>query len=161
LLTRLLLDRMAPASRIINVASRAHYRGTIDLERIESPQARYSATAAYAQSKLANVLHTFALARRLGPRSVTANCLHPGIVATNLLPRWLALLKPLVTQATFGPERGARTTLYLALSDEVAQITGRYFDENQTMQPASALASEYRLQEDLWTASERWTGSTG
>jgi NAD(P)-dependent dehydrogenase (short-subunit alcohol dehydrogenase family) len=159
LLTHSLMDRMSAGSRIINVASRAHYRGSLDLERIREPRARYSATAAYAQSKLANVMHTFALARRLTSRPVTANCLHPGIVATNLLPRWLRILKPLVTRVTFGPERGARTTLYLALSDEVSQISGRYFDERQAVQPPSSLANEVRLQEALWSASEKWTRS--
>jgi NAD(P)-dependent dehydrogenase (short-subunit alcohol dehydrogenase family) len=165
LLTQLLLDRLSAGSRIINVASRAHYRGSLDLERIRAPRARYSATGAYARSKLANVLHTFALARRLASRPllpggpVTANCLHPGIVATHLLPRWLRILKPLVTRATFGTERGARTTLYLALSKDVSEISGRYFDEHQAVQPASSLANEVRLQEDLWTASEDWTRS--
>jgi NAD(P)-dependent dehydrogenase (short-subunit alcohol dehydrogenase family) len=160
LLTRLLLDRMSLGGRIINVASRAHYRGSLDLARIRAPRARYSATAAYAQSKLANVLHTFALARRLAGGPATANCLHPGIVATHLLPYWLRILKPLVTRTTFGPERGARTTLYLALADEVSRISGRYFDEHQAVQPASSLANEVRLQEDLWTASEDWTRSS-
>lgn len=157
LLTELLRDRMSAAGRIITVASRAHYRGSLDLQRIEAPRGRYSPTAAYAQSKLANVLHTFALARRLAGSSVTANCLHPGIVATNLLPRWLRLLKPLVTRATFGPERGARTTLHLALSGEAAQVSGRYFDEHQSVQAAAPTANDVALQEALWTASERWT----
>jgi len=160
LLTQLLRDRMAAGGRIINVASRAHYGGRLDLDGIQSPRGRYSATAAYAQSKLANVLHTFALARRLGGGSVTANCLHPGVVATHLLPRWLRILKPLMTRVTFTPERGARTTLYLALSNEVAGVTGRYFDEHQRVQPASALANDLPLQERLWTASERWTRSS-
>lgn len=160
LLTHLLLDRMSPGGRIINVASRAHYGGSLDLAHIRAPRARYRATAAYAQSKLANVLHTFALARRLAGGPVTANCLHPGIVATHLLPHWLRILKPLVTRTTFGPERGARTTLYLALSNDVSQISGRYFDEHQAVQPASSLANEVRLQEDLWTASEDWTRSS-
>jgi NAD(P)-dependent dehydrogenase (short-subunit alcohol dehydrogenase family) len=157
LLTELLRDRMSAAGRIITVASRAHYRGSLDLQRIEAPRGRYSPTAAYAQSKLANVLHTFALARRLAGSSVTANCLHPGIVATNLLPRWLRLVKPLVTRATFGRERGARTTLHLALSREVAQVSGRYFDEHQRVQVAAPAANDVALQEALWTASERWT----
>jgi NAD(P)-dependent dehydrogenase (short-subunit alcohol dehydrogenase family) len=159
LLTHLLRDRMSTGGRIINVASRAHYRGIIDLERIQAPRAPYSPTAAYAQSKLANVLHTFALARRLADSPVTANCLHPGIVATNLLPRWLRILKPLLTRVTFGPERGACTTLYLALSKDVTQINGRYFDEHRTAQTASSLANEFRLQETLWAMSERWTCS--
>jgi NAD(P)-dependent dehydrogenase (short-subunit alcohol dehydrogenase family) len=158
LLTGLVLDRMGAGGRIVNVASRAHYRGVMDLEHIDKAQAPYDARAAYARSKLANVMHTFALARRLAGRELTANCLHPGVVATNLLPRWLRVVQRLITRHTFDAVRGARSTLYLALSDEVAAINGRYFDEHQQVQRASALANDPALQELLWTASARWTG---
>ncbi len=158
LLTRLLLDRMADDGRIINVASRAHYRGKLDLAGVADPRARYKGTAAYAQSKLANVMHTFALSRRLAAQSshVTANCLHPGVVATNLLPRWLRLIKPVLSPNIIDAERGARTTLYLALSKDVSGVSGGYFDEHQQEQAASALANDVRMQEALWEASERW-----
>ena len=158
LLTRLLLERMADTGRIVTVSSRAHYPGKLDLTQVNNPGARYNARAAYAQSKLANVLHTFALARRLTGTSITANCLHPGIVATNLLPRWLQVIKPFISHQMFAAERGARTTLYLALSNEVAGVSGRYFDENQAVQPASDAANDVTLQEALWQASERWVG---
>ena len=157
LLTGLLLDRMGAGGRIVNVASRAHYRGVMDLENIDKAQAPYDARAAYARSKLANVLHTFALARRLAGTGVTANCLHPGIVATNLLPRWLRVVQRLITRQTFDAVRGARTTLYLALANEAAAINGRYFDEHQHVQSASALANDPEMQELLWAASARWT----
>jgi NAD(P)-dependent dehydrogenase (short-subunit alcohol dehydrogenase family) len=156
LLTQLLLDRMADDGRVVTVSSRVHYQGKLDLARIADPKARYDSRAAYAQSKLANVLHTFALARRLEATRITVNCLHPGVVATNLLPRWLRLIKPLISPVIFDAERGARTTLYLALSNEVAGVSGRYFDENQTVQPAAAAANDVELQEALWQASERW-----
>lgn len=156
LLTRLLLDRLAPDSRIVTVSSRAHYQGTLNLAQVTNPRARYGARAAYAQSKLANVLHTFALARRLAATGITVNCLHPGIVATNLLPRWLQIVKPLISHQTFDAERGARTTLHLALSSDVAGVSGRYFDENQAVQPAADAANDVALQEALWEASERW-----
>ncbi len=156
LLTRLLLDRLAGNGRIINVASRAHYPGKLDLAQVANPRARYDARAAYSQSKLANVLHAFALARRLSATGITANCLHPGVVATNLLPRWLRIIKPLITPVTFDAERGARTTLYLALSNEVAGVSGRYFDEHQAVQPAAEAANDVTLQDALWEASERW-----
>jgi retinol dehydrogenase 12 len=158
LLTSLLLDRMAQDGRIINVASRAHYRGIMDLDHIDTNPAYYSARAAYARSKLANVLHTFALARRLAGSRITANCLHPGIVATNLLPGWLRLAQRMLHRVIFDAARGARTTLYLALADEVGLTSGRYFDEQQRIQPASPLANDPALQESLWTMSERWTG---
>jgi NAD(P)-dependent dehydrogenase (short-subunit alcohol dehydrogenase family) len=162
LLTRLLLEQLADDGRIVTVASRAHYPGTLDLEQITNPRARYGARAAYARSKLANVMHTFALARRLAGTAITVNCLHPGIVATNLLPRWLQIVKPFISHQTFDSERGARTTLFLALSNEVAGVSGRYFDEFQVEKPASATANDVMLQEALWQASERWVaGETG
>jgi NAD(P)-dependent dehydrogenase (short-subunit alcohol dehydrogenase family) len=157
LLTGLLLDRMAAGGRIINVASRAHYRGVMDLENVTASTVHYDPRAAYARSKLANVLHTFALARRLAGSEITANCLHPGIVATHLLPRWVRIAQRLMTRVTFDAVRGARTTLYLALSKDVALTSGRYFDEHQRIRPASPLADDPALQERLWTASARWT----
>jgi NAD(P)-dependent dehydrogenase (short-subunit alcohol dehydrogenase family) len=138
------------------VSSRVHYQGKLDLTRIADPKARYDSRGAYARSKLANAMHTFALARRLAATGVTANCLHPGVVATNLLPRWLRVIKPLISPGMLDAERGARTTLYLALSGEVAGVSGRYFDENQVMQPAAAAANDVSLQEALWQASEGW-----
>jgi retinol dehydrogenase 12 len=156
LLTQLLLDRMSDAGRIITVSSRVHSQGKLDLARIADPKARYDSRGAYARSKLANVLHTFALARRLATSRVTANCLHPGVVATNLLPRWLQIIKPLISPVIFDVERGARTTLHLALSGDLAGVSGRYFDENQAVQPAAAAANDLELQEALWQASERW-----
>lgn len=157
LLTALLLDRIEPGGRIVNVASRAHYRGVMDLEHIDDPQAPYDARAAYARSKLANVMHSFALARRLAGSGVAANCLHPGIVATNLLPRWLRVVQRLIRRQNFDAVRGARSTLYLALSNEAAGLNGCYVDEYQRVRPASAAANDPGMQELLWTASERWT----
>jgi NAD(P)-dependent dehydrogenase (short-subunit alcohol dehydrogenase family) len=157
LLTQMLRDRVRAGGRIINVASRAHFRGRLILDDVRNPRARYRPVAAYDQSKLANVMHCFALARRLAGTGVTANCLHPGVVATHLLPRWLQIIKPWFTPQTLDAERGARTTLYLALSREVAGANGRYFDANQAPQPASEPANDVRLQEVLWSASERFT----
>ena len=159
LLTQLLLERLADNARIVTVSSRVHYQGKLNLARITDPKARYHARAAYAQSKLANVLHTFALARRLATTGITANCLHPGVVATNLLPRWLQIIKPLISRPIFDAERGARTTLYLALSNDVAGVSGRYFDENQAVKRAADAAGDVTLQEELWQASERWVAS--
>ena len=156
LLTRMLLDRLSDPGRIVTVSSRAHYPGKLNLEQVADPRARYHARAAYSQSKLANTLHTFALARRLATTGITVNCLHPGIVATNLLPRWLQIVKPLISRQTFDSERGARTTLFLALSKDVAGVSGRYFDEFQVEQRASDAANDVSVQEALWEASERW-----
>ena len=159
LLTALLSDHLDKGARIVMVASRIHYRGRLDLGAITNARARYGATAAYAQSKLANVMHTFALARRMAGSDITVNCLHPGVVATNLLPRWLRVVKPLITRVMFDAERGARTTLYLALDQRVARVTGRYFDEWQVPCAASPLANDIELQESLWRKSAEWTGA--
>ncbi len=158
LLTRLLTDRMQEGGRIITVASRVHYRGKLDLATVQDPRARYGSIAAYARSKLANVMFSFALARRLAGTSVTANCLHPGVVATNLLPRWVRVIKPLISRIMFDPERGAQTSLYLALSPALDGVNGRYFDEHQRIQTAAPAAEDVAQQEALWQASERWTG---
>ena len=160
LLTALLLDRLAVAARVVSVSSRVHYGAQLELDQMVSP-ARYRAQQAYARSKLANVVHTFALARRLAGSGRTANCLHPGVVATNLLPRWLQLIRPLIRRPIFDAERGARTTLYLALSPQLAQVSGAYFDEHQRPQRADAAAYDITLQEQLWEASAQWVGLAG
>jgi NAD(P)-dependent dehydrogenase (short-subunit alcohol dehydrogenase family) len=158
LLTELLRGCLAPDARIINVASRVHYKGHLVLEQVANSRASYSAQQAYAQSKLANVMHTFALARRLAGQPVTVNCLHPGVVASNLLPRWLRLIKPLLSPVIFDEERGAATTLHLAFSESLDNVSGQYFDEHQHIQHASALACDVERQEALWQASARWCG---
>ena len=159
LLTALLSDHLDKAARIVTVASRIHYRGRLDLAAVTDARAGYGATAAYARSKLANVMHTFALARRMAGTGISVNCLHPGVVATNLLPRWLRVIKPLFTPVVFDAERGARTTVHLALDQSVAGATGRYFDEYQLPRAASPLANDVELQESLWTTSAVWTGA--
>jgi NAD(P)-dependent dehydrogenase (short-subunit alcohol dehydrogenase family) len=159
LLTGLLSEHLDEAARVVMVASRIHYKGRLDLAAVTDARERYRATAAYARSKLANVMHTFALARRMARAGVSVNCLHPGVVATNLLPRWLRVVKPLITRTVFDAERGARTTLYLALDQSVAGVTGRYFDEHQVPRAASAIANDVALQESLWNQSAAWTAA--
>jgi retinol dehydrogenase 12 len=160
LLTELLRDRLDPArGRIVNVASRLHAVGRLDLDRVRDPHARYAPKAAYARSKLANVLYTFALARRLAGTRITANCLHPGVVSTHLLPRWMQLLRPLVGNRSFDSERGARSTLHLALSPDVAEVNGEYFDEHQQPVRAAPSAYDIELQERLWKQSAEWVAA--
>ncbi len=158
LLTALLAGHLAPRARIVTVASRIHHRGRLELESVRAPRAHYRAQAAYARSKLANVLHTFALARRFAGSGITANCLHPGVVASNLLPRWLRLVKPIISPEIIDVERGARTSLYLALDAAVAGRSGLYFDEQQQVRQAAACACDEALQERLWRASAGWVG---
>ena len=159
LLTELLRGHMRMGGRIVNVASCAHLRGRLDLETVRDPRARYRPVAAYDRSKLANVLYTLGLARRIAGSGITANCLHPGIVATHLLPRWLQFIKSLISPQMLEEERGARTTLHLCLSDEVAASNGLYYDEHQRVQAAAPAATDILLQDALWAASERWTGT--
>jgi NAD(P)-dependent dehydrogenase (short-subunit alcohol dehydrogenase family) len=158
LLTRLLLPVLSPAGRIINVASKVHYRGRMDLDSIDDPRARYSSVAAYSRSKLANVLDTFALARQLAGSGITVNCLHPGVVATNLLPGWLNRIRPLFKRLILTAEQGARTTLFLALDPGAGALQGQYLDEYQQVQSAAAAARDPSLQEELTARSARWTG---
>ena len=162
LLTQLLLESLhaAPSARIVNLASRVHSRGKLDLESL-TPGKRYRWPRAYARSKLANVMSTLALARRLEGTSVTANCLHPGIVATNIVPQNSPVLRrgrKLVTRLMRTPEAGAATPIYLALSPEVAGISGKYFDEHQRIVEPSPLVQELAAQERLWARSLELVG---
>jgi NAD(P)-dependent dehydrogenase (short-subunit alcohol dehydrogenase family) len=160
LLTELLRDRMAPHGRIISVASLAHYRGRLDLNAVADPGERILTTSSYARSKLANVLHSFALARQLAGSNVTANCLHPGIVATHLLPGWVKMILGVVRGQMFDATRGAHTSLQLALAPEMAGTSGRYFDEHAAPRTASKIASDPALQDALWERSLEWAGQS-
>lgn len=159
LLTRLLLDRLrasAPA-RIVNVASRGHYRGTLDFNDLGYERG-YHIIKAYTRSKLANVLFTLYLAKKLQGTGVTVNALHPGGVASNIwsgAPRWtqpfLSLGKRLFM---ITPEEGARTIVYLATSPEVEGKSGLYFHDNRPKKPAR-LARDEAVAERLWNESAR------
>jgi NAD(P)-dependent dehydrogenase (short-subunit alcohol dehydrogenase family) len=158
LLVELLRDRMADHGRILTVSSLAHYRGRMDLDAVADPQEPIHPTSSYARSKLANVLHSFALARQLAGSTVTANCLHPGIVSTHLLPGWVKLILGVIRGQMFDATRGARTTLQLALAPEMGRSGGQYFDEHGAPQQASKLARDIALQDALWERSLLWSG---
>jgi NAD(P)-dependent dehydrogenase (short-subunit alcohol dehydrogenase family) len=159
LLTHQLLDRIPAGGRIINVASRAHLRGRIDIDQITDPPV-YRPASVYANSKLANVMHTMALARRVGWSGVHAACLHPGVVATNLLPRWVQWLQRLRPgRPVLSPQRGARTSLFLATTSEIARYHGAYVDEHQQAASPAPWAEDVRTQEILWRASESWVAA--
>jgi NAD(P)-dependent dehydrogenase (short-subunit alcohol dehydrogenase family) len=128
--------------------------GRPDFESAAAPGGGGFPTALYARSKLANVLHTLALARRLDGTGVTANCVHPGIVDSNLLPWFVRIVKPLVRPVVFDCERGARSTLFAALAPQLAGLRGRYLDEHQQDVPPSAVARDVAVQERLWAFSE-------
>jgi len=160
LLTDLLLERLqesAPA-RIVNVSSAAHQGGHIDFDDLEG-RWKYSMWGAYGQSKLANVLFTYELARRLEGTRVTANGLHPGFVRSKfahnngLLARGLMLL---ASPAAISPKRGARTSIYLASSPEVEGVSGRYFASEKPAR-SNAESHDEATARRLWVVSEAMT----
>jgi len=157
LVTDLLLDLMknSKPSRIVNVASTAHRYGKLDVNGWVSAK-EYSAFGAYANSKLANVLFTYELARRLEGTGVTANCLHPGAVASNLFRGLPGFLEALIKLVTISPERGARTSIYLASAPDVHGITGKYFARRR---PEKSSEASYDLEaaRRLWEVSEELT----
>lgn len=148
LLTRELLNMLKESapSRIINVASIAHWNAKIDWNNMLGEQ-WYDGFQAYALSKLGIVLFTYELAERLKGSGVTVNCLHPGVVKTKLL------------RAGFGdlpgstPEKGARTSIYLASSPDLENVSGKYF-ENCRPARSSPLSYDKTLQEEFWRLSE-------
>jgi NAD(P)-dependent dehydrogenase (short-subunit alcohol dehydrogenase family) len=157
LLTNLLLDairRRAP-SRIVTVSSGAHTGAKMDWADLEG-RSRYSGWRAYGQSKLANLLFTYELARRLEGTGVTANALHPGFVATGFGHNGRGATKAMIGFAqrfmAISPEEGAKTSIYLASSPEVEGVTGKYFVKCKPVQSSPA---SYRLDDmrRLWDLS--------
>jgi NAD(P)-dependent dehydrogenase (short-subunit alcohol dehydrogenase family) len=148
LLTQLLLPalRAAAAGRVVTVSSMAHQSGRFELNDLTFVRG-YDGYEAYAASKLANILFTRALARRLSGTPVTANALHPGVIDTKLLHAGFDMRGAPV-------EQGARTSVYLAVSDEVAGVSGKYFVDCRAATP-SRLARDDELAEALWAESER------
>ena len=121
----------------------------------------YSGWKAYGRSKLANILFTRELARRLAGTGVTANCLHPGFVATRFGDEsggWTSRLIPLARSFAIAPEQGADTIIHLASSPEVAGATGAYFVKREIVAP-SAAARDAAAAGRLWEASERLAGT--
>lgn len=162
LLTELLLDllRASAPARIVNVASRAHLRGALNLDR-PLAEGRYRPMAAYSRSKLANVVYTLELAGRLRDTGVTVNCLHPGVVATNIFPsssRPMQLATGFAKRFMLSPEEGAATTLYLATSPEVEGVTGEYFDQHRRRDEPAPAARDPVLQQRLYEYCARLTG---
>jgi NAD(P)-dependent dehydrogenase (short-subunit alcohol dehydrogenase family) len=158
-LTELLREKLVAAApaRVINVASEAHRGATLDFDDLQSER-HYGGYAAYRRSKLCNILHTRELARRLAGTGVTANCLHPGFVASrfgdnNVGAFGVALS---ITKRLFAisPERGAATSVYLATSPAVADTTGGYFDRCAPVAP-SAEAQDDAAAQRLWRESEK------
>jgi NAD(P)-dependent dehydrogenase (short-subunit alcohol dehydrogenase family) len=162
LLTNLLLDTLkasAPA-RIVNVSSALHRQGKVNFDDVQRTK-NYNGLAAYNNSKLANLLFTYALARRLSGTGVTVNALHPGAVRTNLIASngWLFkwIVQPLFDLQAISVEQGARTSVYLASSPEVDGLTGEYFARCKSCASSPASYDE-QAQKRLWQASAEMTG---
>lgn len=160
-LTQLLLERLkssAPA-RIINVASRAHARAVLDLGDLQGKRS-WSARDIYSKSKLMNVMYTYALARRLEGTGVTANCLHPGVIASEfgksgsgVVRGFFSLARPFLSSTA----DGAKTTLRLACDPSLSNISGRYFADEREI-ASSSESHDRAKQESLWAESERYRG---
>ena len=163
LFTVLLLDLLkasAPA-RIVNVASDAHEGASFNFAD-PGLQEGYAPMKAYGQSKLANLLFTYELAKRLEGSGVTANALHPGFVATNIGASNIPLVGGAVKRIInlFAPKtskQGAETSIYLASSPEVAGVTGKYFVDCKAV-PSSAASYDETAQRQLWALSETLSG---
>jgi NAD(P)-dependent dehydrogenase (short-subunit alcohol dehydrogenase family) len=160
-MTALLRERLlaTTSARIVNTASGRHRKGRLDFSDLQGER-RFQGLKAYANSKLCNVLFTRALARRLAATGVTANCLHPGFVATRFGDQAGGLYAAgirLAKLSALTPEQGAETLIYLASSPEVAGQSGGYYGKCRLETP-SAGAQDDAAAEQLWAESERIAG---
>jgi NAD(P)-dependent dehydrogenase (short-subunit alcohol dehydrogenase family) len=157
LLTNLLMDKLMSSeeARIINVSSEAHRLGQINFQELNTPR-KYSAITAYADSKLAAILFTYVLSRRLEFTNITVNALHPGVVGTNFaqdsfkaFKYLMKLSKPFIHSS----EKGAETTLYLATEPTLNSVSGQYFKNCKPVN-SSRLSYDQPLARRLWQYSE-------
>jgi retinol dehydrogenase 12 len=161
LLTHLLLNTLKSGTpaRIVTTASHAHRGAALNFDDLQATR-KYSAMGAYGSSKLANILFTRALAKRLEDTTVTATCLHPGFVRTSFgrdmapFPRSIFRL---VSRFARSPEKGAETVVYLATSPEVQGASGGYYFDCKLTQPSPA-AQDDEAAERLWQVSEKLVG---
>ncbi len=157
LLTHLLLNKLqnTPQSRVVNVASIAHLKNTIDFDRLKGISEPYDGMKAYGQSKLANILFTREFAKRYP--NIICNCLHPGVVGTSIgnkdMKWYISLIWSVMKPFLITPEKGAKTSIYLASSPEVSTVTGQYFDDKQKRRNPSKEAQDDALAEKLWDVS--------
>lgn len=161
LLTLLLLDllKASAPSRIVNVSSSEAQRpARLDMNDLQFERRKYGGIAAYRQSKLLMNTFTFELARRLAGTGVTANCLHPGMVATNIWSATLIgkLISAVVKPFMLNSKQGAAVSLYLATSPEVAQVSGEYF-VNSKPAKSNPLSRVPKLMAEVWLCTEKMT----
>lgn len=150
LLTHLLFDliKNSDNGRIVTVSSLANVRGKIDLNDLNGEKV-YESYKAYAQSKLANILFAFELAEKIKNYNITSNALHPGVITTKLLKTGFNI-------SGSSTEDGAKTLIYLSVSDEIKNVTGKYFDK-MNLADYNPQADDKKLRLDLWNISENFT----
>jgi NAD(P)-dependent dehydrogenase (short-subunit alcohol dehydrogenase family) len=156
-LLRPALEAGAPA-RVVVVASRAHerFRGTLDLSAFRSPRRSFTGWPEYQVSKLCNVLFVKELARRWDASKVHSYALHPGVIASDI---WRIVpwpMRPLLHSFMRTPEEGARASIHCASAPEVAEHTGRYYDEDGREKPCAPQADDPALAKALWDQSVEW-----
>jgi retinol dehydrogenase 12 len=160
LLTQLLLGtlRASAPARIVNVSSHSHYRArAIDWDALRRPTASFTGIPEYEVSKLANVLFTAELARRLEGTGVTSYAVHPGVIASDIWKRIPPPFRGLAKLFMKSNQEGARTSVHCASSPEVAGDSGLYYAESRPKKP-SKLAQDPDLAAELWRRSEEWCG---
>lgn len=153
LMTNLLLEHLKKSEqgRIISVSSMAHKFADIDFNNLQSEKS-YNSFKAYGRSKLANILFVKKLSVLLKDTAVTANCLHPGVVATSLFNNLGGLSKKMFEMLMITPEKGAETSIYLATSDEVKNVSGAYFSKKKITR-SSAFSNRADAADKLWEVS--------
>lgn len=163
LLTNLLLPKLRErSSRVVVVASEMHKKATLDLTDVSWSKRKFSQWGAYTQSKLANVIFTLELARRLAGSNATANCLHPGVVASGIMDTasgFMGFAWKLVKPFLLSPEKGAVGSIHLASSEDVAGTTGKYFEKSKPTEP-NPLANDPATGRALWDLSLEQAGLT-
>lgn len=151
-LLRPMLVASAP-SRVVVLSSKLHYSGKMAWDDLHAERGSFSGPGAYNQSKLANVLFTKALARRLAGTGVVVNAVHPGVVATELARAYPKLLVKIFHLFLLTPEQGAACSLHVATDPSLATVTGEYFEKSRAKK-ASAAALDVDAQERLWKLTE-------
>lgn len=168
LLTRRVLPSLERAARpgrkarVVIVASVVHAQASIPWDDLHTERSPYVGLRVYASAKLMNVMFANALARRLAGKHVTANSLHPGVVATGFGHNnrgWMGFGVKIIAPFLKTPERGARTSIHLASASELEDVTGAYFDDRAKKIPSSAASRDEAAQERLWSVSAELCGA--
>jgi NAD(P)-dependent dehydrogenase (short-subunit alcohol dehydrogenase family) len=158
LLTNLLLEclKVNSPSRVVTVSSKLHSGGKIDFDSFKGYQ-KYNSQTAYNGSKLANVLFSVELAKRLEGTGVTSNVLHPGAVSTDITRELPWVLRKIIGMIFISPEKGALTNIMLSSDPMLADVTGKYFDQCERTE-CSPQADDEALRQKLWEVSAEMTG---